>query len=508
MPEDRDSLISACHALANDGKWNEAIARLFRALHDSPGDILVAFALATILNRSGDYQRARELFSRIKAAAPNMTVAGLGLADSLIGLEEIDPALDILRTEALFAPQTADCYARLGSVHLKSGRTDASARHFRRAFVLAPGNIRSQTNLAEILSRTMAYDEAELLYQAALAQAPDDPEIRVNYGVHLIAKGHFEEGWRHFEARLDPRYESAPIRSTELPRWRGPEADRSRKHLLVMSEQGIGDELRLGGALPLLLDHFEAITVECDPRLTGLIERSLETVKAHGFVRRKQGTRAHYSYGWLPASGGPDCRLELGSIPYALGLKLAAPLNPKGYLQPRADLRERLAPRLADLAAGRKKVGIVWASGASNFDRSNNYPALSYWRQTLDLPDSCFFALQYGDALRQAAHLGREAGVLVNTLEDLDFRSDIEALAAVLAELDLVIGVGTATTALAGAVGTRTIELASALGWVPLLNGIDGYLGSVCCVAQQTLGDWSGPMARARELALEYLKNP
>lgn len=507
MPEDRDSLISACHALANDGKWNEAIARLFRALNDSPGDILIAFTLATILNKSGDYQRARELFSRIKAAVPDMTVAGLGLAESLIGLAEIEPAVEILKTEALAAPQIADCYAHLGSLQLKNNNPDLAARQFRRAFWLAPGSIRSQINLAEILSRTMAYDEAEPLYRAALAQAPDNPEIRMNYGIHLIAKGQFKEGWRYFEARLDPRYETAPVRSISLPRWKGPREDSSKRHLLVMSEQGIGDEIRLGGALPLLRDHFEAITVECDPRLTGLIERSLEAAKAHGFVRRKQGNQGHYSYGWLPASGGPDCYLELGSIPHVLGLELRAPLNPGGYLRPRSDLRAHLASRLAALAAGRKKVGIVWASGRSNFDRSNNYPALHFWKQTLDLPDCCFIALQYGEALAQTAQFEREAGISLNKLEDLDFRSDIESLAAVLAELDLVIGVGTATTGLAGAVGTPTIELASSLGWVPILNEVDGYLGAVRYVAQQTLGDWNGPMTRARELALEYLKN-
>ena len=196
----------------------------------------------------------------------------------------------------------------------------------------------------------------------------------MNYAIHLLANGQFEKGWRYFEARLDPRYESAPIRNIRLPRWQGPEENPAKKHVLVLSEQGIGDEIRLGGALPLLHDHFEAITIECDPRLVGLIERSLKPASAHAFVRRKQGEHGHYSYGWLPPETGPDCYIELGSISHAVGLTFKAPLNPDGYLHPLPDLRKRLAERLSQLAGSRRKVGIVWASGMSNFERSSNYP--------------------------------------------------------------------------------------------------------------------------------------
>ena len=196
-----------------------------------------------------------------------MAAASLGLADSLIGLEEIDAAHTVIKAETVKSPSHGDCYQMLGKIRLGEGDLFAAANHFKRAYILDSNNIKSQTNLAEILSRTKAFDKAEPFYRAALAQAPDDPEIKMNYAIHLLANGQFEKGWRYFEARLDPRYESAPIRNIRLPRWQGPEENPAKKHVLVLSEQGIGDEIRLGGALPLLHDHFEAITIECDPRL-------------------------------------------------------------------------------------------------------------------------------------------------------------------------------------------------------------------------------------------------
>ena len=504
MAENRDSLLSACGALVNKGKWNEAIARLDQALQDSPGDLLVAFALANILNRKGDYRRAKELFNRIKVAFPDMAAAGLGLADSLIGLEEIDAANAAIRAETVKSPLHGDCYQMLGKIRLGEGDLFAAANHFNRAYILDPNSVKPQTNLAEILSRTKAFDKAEPLYQAALAQAPDDPQIKMNYAIHLIADGQFEKGGRYFEARLDPRYESAPIRNIGLPRWQGPGENPPKKHVLVLSEQGIGDEIRLGGALPLLHDHFEAITIECDSRLTGLIERSLKPATAHAFVRRKQGEHGHYSYGWLSPENGPDCYIEVGSIPHTLGVTFQAPLNPDGYLHPLPVIRKRLAQRLARLAGSRRKVGIVWTSGMLNFERSSNYPPLRHWTHALNLPNCCFFALQYGSVIEQAALFERETGIPVQTLEDLDFRSDMETLAATLAELDLVIGVGTATTVLAGAVGTKTLGLTSFV-WGPHVGEIDGFLGSLRFIAQQPPGDWDSVMARARIFAIDYL---
>ena len=116
MAENRDSLLSACSALVNKGRWNEAIARLDQALQDNPGDLLVAFALANILNRKGDYSRAKELFNRIKAALPDMAAASLGLADSLIGLEEIDAAHTVIKAETVKSPSHGDCYQMLGKI--------------------------------------------------------------------------------------------------------------------------------------------------------------------------------------------------------------------------------------------------------------------------------------------------------------------------------------------------------------------------------------------------------
>ena len=81
----------------------------------------------------------------------------------------------------------------------------------------------------------------------------------------------------------------------------------------------------------------------------------------------------------------------------------------------------------------------------------------------------------------------------------------METLAAILAELDLIIGVGTATTALAGAVGTKTLGLASTLGWAPHVDEIDGFLGSLRYIAQQTPGDWGSVMERTRNFAIDYL---
>ena len=91
------------------------------------------------------------------------------------------------------SPLHGDCYQMLGKV-LPRRRRSLQRPITNRAYILDPNSVKSQTNLAEILSRAKAFDKAEPLYQVALAHAPDDPQIKMNYAIHLFANGPFEKG--------------------------------------------------------------------------------------------------------------------------------------------------------------------------------------------------------------------------------------------------------------------------------------------------------------------------
>lgn len=117
-------------------------------------------------------------------------------------------------------------------------------------------------NLARTLKALNREEEAIAIYRRLIAESPDWDQVKCNLGVSLLRRGEFEEGWRLNRTRLavipglrvigDP-LTGRPLHETPLPSL---EAMRGRD-VVVVSEQGIGDELCYLRFLPKLWDAAE-----------------------------------------------------------------------------------------------------------------------------------------------------------------------------------------------------------------------------------------------------------
>lgn len=504
MPESDDSLIALSQSLMAAGKWKEARSKLEQARQAAPGDVLIALMLAEVYKTLGDNEPALDLFRSIHQTMPELPGVSASLAGLYCRLARFNVGKTSFRKDAVQRPDQPDCYAGLGEVHAKQMEIPSAERQYRRAFVQAPMNHTIVGNLAEMLSFLGHSDEAEIHYRKALELAPDNPGVMMNYAAHLISNGRAEEGWRYYEARLLPKYPSAPIRNLSMPRWDGSSPGSTR--LLVVSEQGIGDEVRHGALLPELAKQVAELTVECDPRLTNLFERSIPGLRAHGFSRQKRSGRGHYSYSWLPDVNRPDRYVEIGSLSFIMRRKNSLLDNETGYLVPDPERTSTLEAALKEIAAGRKRVGISWTSSVLTAERELHYPPAALWRDLLKLPNACLINLQYG-AQASAIHAFETASESrLHSIEGLDLRNDIEGLVALISRLDLVITVSTATSAIAAAAGCPTIDFLANTGLDPVIDGRDALLSATRRMVQETPGDWSSPLERAHSLALALLE--
>src|SRR3546814_14922432 len=104
-------------------------------------------------------------------------------------------------------------------------------------------------------------------------------------------------------------------RSLSLPRWQGE--DLTGKTLLVIAEQGVGDQIRLARDLATLRGLCGHLIVECAPRLVPLFTRSLPGLTIAARVARRDGRTPHFDYGWLarhaPAEAYRSEELRLGT---------------------------------------------------------------------------------------------------------------------------------------------------------------------------------------------------
>ncbi|MBW8812020.1 MAG: glycosyltransferase family protein [Caulobacterales bacterium] len=224
---------------------------------------------------------------------------------------------------------------REGVAHQAAGRLEAAEACYRRAAAWRPEM--TLGNLGAVLRVTGRLDEAEGVLREALTAAPANPYVRHTLGMVLLQRGQYAEGWRHYEAR----HELLPRPTAPFPEWRG-ESLRG-KRILVMAEQGLGDQILWSRFIPLLAAQAAEVILAVARPLAPLFAQLPATVR-HGVAFDELKVDVWASLGsvprWLEA-GPQDAPAPTLVAPAAgrsaagLGLMLEGGLrNPNGARLP------------------------------------------------------------------------------------------------------------------------------------------------------------------------------
>ena len=170
-------------------------------------------------------------------------------------------------------------------------------------------------------------------WMACLGSLPD--AARFAAGLVALEEGHLGAGWALFEGRFG--LDDAPTRIDEPPVWNGgPVGD----HLLVMTEQGLGDEVLFLSCLPDLLEDVDPnrLLIECDRRLVPLFEQRFPEVTVLPRQTRDGigGQAAAFDYRGVRTRYGVGAAITNGALAARYRADASRPA-PKGYLQPDAE---------------------------------------------------------------------------------------------------------------------------------------------------------------------------
>lgn len=233
------------------------------------------------------------------------------------------------------------------------------------------------------------------------------------------------EGWEYRSEWATRLWQDEPFRFA--PMWRGEPTWR----LLVIAEQGVGDEVMFMSLLPeALVRCGYNVCVECDERLRSAIERSfansagktvqtvarLKTIPAiEDWARDKDFTA------WIAmADLARYFRRELRHFPG------------KPYLKPDP-------ARVAELERFRHRVGVSWSGNHGRYEPKDLIAAIG------ETPVN----LQYDGA----SELAEDPGI--------DLKADLEGVFALCSVLARVVSVSTSVAHIAAAIGTP-VELVHA----------------------------------------------
>lgn len=429
-------------ALRAQGRAAEAVAvyrdALARALGNAPGSALVHGNLGNALTVLGETGAAEDHLRRAVALAPGSVDHRCNLAVFLTAQDRPREAAVLFRDVLARAPDHADAWTNLGIAQLDMGDAQGAETSLRRAVALAPANAEAHYNLAWV----------------------------------LLLTGQWREGWTEYEWRWRMAHFSSHRRAFAAPPWDGRALPGT---LLLHAEQGLGDAIQFARYAVQARALCERLVLECPEPLVRLF-RGLPAVDA--VIAAGDPLPAHAAHA------------PLMSLPRLFAT------TPETVPAPVPSLSVPTRDGLRLPGTGRPRIGLVWAGSPDNkIDRRRSCPARLFAPLMAETAAD-FVSLQVGPRAAEAADL--PAGRLVFACEGRV--ADFADTAAVIGQLDLVIGVDTAAVHLAGTLGVPTWVLLPFMPdyrWLQQREDTPWYPG-IRLFRQAKAGDWEDLMWRVR----------
>jgi len=495
------------NALANAAKLERAgdlaaaLAAYQTAIAASPDDPDLLASVAHLAGRMELHETAARLWEAVSRLQPARLEAVDGRARALRELGRFEDAISVLRLAITETPTEPRLWNALGTTLVQDSQTELALTFFDEAIRLDGRSATALYNRGGAHFDLGQLDAAQADFARArkLARRPADVAM-IDFAAATLslARGDLAAGWDAYEARFSRDLATAVVFEAPGRRWLPPMA-LSGKRLLVVAEQGLGDELMFANLLPDVLDELGPdghLSVAVEPRLVELFRRSFPqaTVTAHATGRQRgkrhrtvPGVAAQFIDYWTPlASLNRRYRRSAADFPPSAG-----------YLRPDP---ARVAHWRRWLGEGPPVVGITWRSGKLLGERRRNYPTLDRWVPLLKTPGVRFINLQYGDCADELRALCELSGVEILQAPGLDVREDIDDLAALCEALDLIVGVGNATAALAGACGHPVALISGPSPWTRLGSDSYPWYPRAQVLAAHAFGDWDPVMAEAAAL--------
>lgn len=477
------------------GDYAAAFEAYDRAMSLSPADAGLARDLARLAGRLGMAELAERFLQHARRLDPASIEIVNDLACAWCAQQRFSEAIELLRETLTSNPGAALLWNTLGCVLFEAGQADQSLVFFDEALRLDARMHAAHFNRANARKAVGQIQGALEDCDRALALGADSPGQAAMYryarALLLLTAGDVGAGWDAYAVRGEPAYPDHVRHELAAPAWT-PGEPLAGKRLLVIGEQGLGDEVLFANVLPDVtraLGPDGRLLIAVEPRLVTLFERSFPSAQVTAYQTRWDGVRAVRTV----AAGPCDVWARMGDFLGVHRRRAADFPQSGGFLEPDPGRVAHWRSVLADLGPG-PKVGVIWRSLVIDAQRRKFYPPLEHWGPVFGAPGVTFVNLQPGDCAGEVRGIGA-MGADVRTLPDLDLKDDLDEIAALSSALDLVLGPATAATNIAAAVGAPTWFATTPDAWPRLGTDAFPWYPQARAFSGEQAYDWPGVMA-------------
>ncbi len=505
------------HAVRDQGRTGEAVD-LYRRVLDLEPDFADAHnSLGAVLHALEKFDEAEREYRRFLALQPDAVAGYCNLASLLIDRGQFGEAAAVCREGLAGSRESVELHLMLGTAHAHQGHLSAALGAQREAARLGPDNPRALWAYGSALHDIGESGQGLEWLERARALQPDAPDFHSSMAGVYLSLGELLPGWAEYEyrparRRFVEKYSALQL-ATELP------DGVSGRHVLLLREQGLGDELFFLRFAPTLKSRGAAITLCASEKLASILARVPILERVTTAVEPGTAADTTLLVGDLPRALGrlpsSPCRaraseLRAGGV---AGIARKFPRRLRAFFPelppplPLSPLPERLAAMKARLdALGRGPwFGVTWRAGTAPEQQRG-----TIWKLHKNVPlealgsalrglNGSLLALQRAPQPGEIERLAQHAGSPVHDFTQEN--EDLEAMLALLALVDEYIGVSNTNMHLrAGVARTARVLVPLPAEWRWMAAGDESpWFPGFRLYRQHFDGDWSPAFERLSE---------
>lgn len=440
-------------------QFNLALIDLAKLVEAEPQNQISLLNFGVSLLRCNKLNEALEIFLHLLEIDSENFGAHINLCEVYQRLDRPSDQLSAAVKAVGINPRSPLAYVNLGSALGDLGMLTESRESFLTAVTLDPTNFNANVNIAitDLSAGNIsgAISTLESLLTTRSLSPDEEAFVRWISSSAYLQTGQLEKGWFNYEYGFGLVIGAKGTRSLEKfpePKWRGE--DLTGKTLIVLREQGLGDEILFSTCYVDLEELNVNVIVQCDSRMLDLFQRTYPKLN---FVPDKVTLEISDKSKVFQIGAGSLMGIFRKKITdFGRSIKT---LNPDPLLE--MEFRNRLS-----VYKQKKLVGICWRSGMLLVSRNSGYSALTDWGDLLKNPNFQFVNLQYGECEEEILAAEQKFGINILRWSDTDLKNDLERVVALAKNLDAVVSVTSAPAPISGATGVKTYILSDSYSWL------------------------------------------
>ncbi|MGZ5225943.1 MAG: tetratricopeptide repeat protein [Burkholderiales bacterium] len=509
------------NVMRDQSRRDEAIDKYRKAVELEPELIDARNNLGSILHAKLRFAEAEEQYRECIRLAPDFLLAYFNLASVLIDLGRSAEAEKVSRDLVSRASDAPEALTILGSALGQQGRLLEAHHWYEKAAKVAPNSPKAAETMAMSFIETGRSEQGLRWFSRALrlslnVESPTAPQMLSGA---LLRYGALQDGWAEYGSR--PYATLFRKNHPEVPITCEPFKAQG-KHICVLGEQGLGDELFFLRYAPILAVRGATITYRGSNKLASLLSRLPSIAHVVDEDAVCPAADAYILAGDLPRVLGHNPADRLREIPtideisirdFKRWVAVYWPAVPSSLtFTTLPDKSTQVRDRL--LAMGPPPyIGLTWRAGTMPEEqRSGNWVLfkqieIGALANALSMSCGTLVALQRRPVNGEIDMLSTITGRTIHDLTDLN--DDLESMLALLDLLDDYVGVSNTNMHLRAAVGrSARVLVPTPAEWRWMHSGRTSPWFPGFKIYRQSLnGDWTAALTSLKQdLAANFAK--